>query len=127
MLEVCTKKGVDDMKYQTLMECRAGIRHAFKTVMIIKLANGTFKVHKVCMNCKSEKFPIWNARGIILKSPQYKHSAAYRKFLDDHDPAEARVAILNSNVKKVEAPHGRKDVPHLRLVQKAQTRRRHRK
>ena len=53
-------------RYELLMECRAGVRHAFRTIMIIKLPDGTFKLHKVCSQCKSVKFPIWNARGQIL-------------------------------------------------------------
>lgn len=110
------------MKYELLMECTAGRRHAFRTVLIIKLGDGTFKLHKVCSNCKSEKFPIWNARGLILKSPVYKHSAAYRAFLDDHDAVDARVAILNSDIRKVEAPHGSNRTV-LRLVPKANKRR----
>ena len=92
------------MKYELLMECRAGVRHAFRTIMIIVLPNGTFKLHKVCSQCKSEKYPIWNARGVILKSPTYKHSQEYREFLNNHDPTEARVAILGSDIKKVHAP-----------------------
>jgi hypothetical protein len=101
------------MKYELLMECRAGTRHAFKTVMIIKLPNELFKLHKVCSQCKSEKFPTWNARGVIIKSPTYRHSAEYREFLNNHNPAEARVAILTSDIKKVE--HGTNN-PNLRLV-----------
>src|SRR5262245_52116809 len=114
------------MKYELLMECRAGTRHAFRTVLIIKLSNGTFRLHKVCSQCNTEKFPIWSAKGVILKAPVYKHSPEYRQFLDDHNPAEARVAILNSDVRK-EVQHGRSNGPHLRLVQKAQARRRKRK
>jgi hypothetical protein len=92
------------VKYELLMECRAGTRHAFKTVLIIVLPDGTFKLHKVCSQCKSDKFPIWGARGQILKSPTYKHSKEYREFLDNHNPAEARMAILGSDIKKVQAP-----------------------
>jgi len=109
------------VKYELLMECRAGSRHAFRTVMIIKLLDGTFKLHKVCSQCKSEKFPVWNARGAILKSPTYKHSAEYREFLNNHNPVEARVAILTSDVRKVEQPHGT-NRPNLRLVPKGQKR-----
>jgi hypothetical protein len=111
-------------RYELLMECRAGLRHAWKTVLIIKLVDGTFKLHKVCSQCKSEKFPVWNSRGVILKSPSYRYSAEYRVFLSDHNPLEARAAILNSNVRKVTAPHVRKERPPLRLVHRAQLRRR---
>ena len=107
------------VKYQLLMECRGGVRHAFRTVMIIVLKDGTYKLHKVCMNCKSEKFPIWNTRGVILKSPTYRHSKEYREFLNDHTPAEARMAILGSDIKKVKQPHeGNTRNPGLRLVPK---------
>lgn len=110
------------MKYQLLMECRGGVRHAFRTVMIIVLKDGTFKLHKVCMNCKSEKFPIWNTRGVILKSPTYRHSKEYREFLNDHTPAEARMAILGSDIQKVRQPdEGNKT--RLRLVPKVAKRR----
>jgi hypothetical protein len=99
------------------MECRAGTRHAFKTVTIFKLLDGTFKVHKVCSQCKSEKFPIWNAKGVILKNPTYRYSAEYREFLNNHDPAGARVAILESDIKKVEQVHGdQASNPRMRLV-----------
>ena len=91
-------------KYELLMECRAGVRHAFRTIMIIVLPDNTFKLHKVCSQCKSEKFPIWNARGVILKSPSYRYSTAYREFLNGHKPADARMAILGSDIKKVQAP-----------------------
>lgn len=104
------------MKYELLMECRAGTRHAFRTVMIVKLPNGTFQIHKTCSQCKSSKAPIWNARGVIIKNPSYKHSPEYREFLNNHDPAEARVAILESDIRKVEAPHGRENRTGVRLV-----------
>jgi len=106
------------------MECTAGYRHAFRTVLIIKLNDGTFKIHKVCSQCNSEKFPIWDARGRIIKTPAYKHSKEYREFLDNHNPAAARVAILDSDIRKVEQPHGSDNRARLRLVPKAQTRRR---
>lgn len=112
------------MKYELLMECRAGTRHAFKTIMIIALPDGTFKLHKVCSQCGSLKFPIWDKRGRILKSPTYKHSAQYREFLNSHDPAEARVAILTSDIKKVEAPRA-KNNPRLRLVSGTKAKRSH--
>src|SRR5262245_56891402 len=112
------------MKYELLMECRAGTRHAFRTVLIIKLSDGTFKLHKVCSQCNTEKFPIWNAKGIILKTPVYRHSPEYRQFLSEHNPAEARVAILNSDVRKETQPHGRSSHSDLRPVQKARASRR---
>ncbi|GEM_PF-5612406 len=112
------------MKYQLLMECRGGVRHAFKTVMIIELPDGTSKLHKICTNCKSQKFPIWNARGQILKSPTYKHSPEYREFLDNHTPAEARMAILASDIRKVKAPN-EKNGTVLRLVSRTRKSNRH--
>ena len=115
------------MKYNLLMECRAGNRHAFKTVAIIKLADGTFMIRKTCIMCASEKTPIWNAKGMILKTMAYKYSPEYRAFLDDHDSVGARVAILESDIKKAEQPHGNETSdPGMRLVpkpKKAQRRR----
>lgn len=106
------------MKYELLMECRGGTRHAFRTVMIVVLRDNTFKMHQVCRNCESQKFPVWNTRGAILKSPTYKHSPAYREFLNDHDPAEARAAIISSDIRKVQAPNERNN-PKVRLVSKS--------
>lgn len=103
------------MKYELYMECRAGTRHAFRTVMIMKLPNGTFQVFKSCSQCKSTKNPIWNARGVILKTPSYKHSPEYREFLNNHDPAEARAAILGSDIRKVVAPNERKPTTNARV------------
>lgn len=107
------------MKYNLLMECRAGNRHAFKTVAIIKLQDGTFMVRKTCIMCESEKTVVWNAKGQILKTMAYRYSEQYRTFLDDHDSVGARVAILESDIKKAEQPHGNEaGNPGVRLVPK---------
>jgi len=111
------------MKYELLMECRGGTRHAFKTVLIIVLPDGTYKLHKTCAHCGSDKFPIWDKRGRILRSPVYKHSKEYRAFLDEHTPEEARAAILNSDIRKVEAPHAKAHT-RLRLLPGAKGKRR---
>jgi hypothetical protein len=36
--------------------------------------------------------------------------------LNSHDPAEARVAILTSDIRKVDAPHGGSNPTRMRLV-----------
>lgn len=102
-------------KYLLLMECTAGIRHAGKTVMLIKHPGNVTQVNKVCRNCGTHISHYWDAQGRKVKAPKYIRTKAYRDFLDNHTPAEARVAIMNSNVRKVTAPHA-KDSPVLRLV-----------
>lgn len=102
-------------RYMLLMECTAGVRHAGKTVMLIKHPGNVTQVNKVCRNCGTQIIHYWDAQGRKVKAPKYHRTKAYRDFLDNHSPADARVAIMNSNVRKVVAPHG-KDSPVLRLV-----------
>ena len=110
------------MKYELYMECRAGTRHAPRTQLIIVLPNGTFQLQRVCAQCKTQIPQTWNGRGAILKR-NYKHSPEYRAFINDHDPAEARVAILGSDIRKVQAPRGGTNNPSVRQVPGAKAKR----
>ena len=92
------------MRYELFMECRGGGRHALQTLMIIKLKDGSFRLQQRCVNCKTFKYPHWGPNGKILGTATYKHSQIYREFLNSHDPTEARLEILASDIKKVEAP-----------------------
>src|SRR5262245_1906700 len=75
--------------------CRALNTHAWQIRgPIVVLRDDSRRITLLCARCHTWRSDVWGRRNGAILTRYYKHDAEYKSFIQEHNNAEARVALL---------------------------------